>query len=75
MKFKYLSAAAMGLAVLMSSCDATDLKPWNNMTDASYWHTVTDLQLYANGLLGNFGGATAYGDDVTIQCAVHHWCP
>ena len=65
MKFKYISAAAMGLAVLMSSCDATDLKPWNNMTDASYWHTVTDLQLYANGLLGNFGGATAYGDDVS----------
>lgn len=73
MKFKYISSAAMALAVLMSSCDATDLKPWDSMTDASYWHTVTDLQLYANGLLGNFGGASVSGDavsDIMVQNSV-----
>lgn len=76
MKFKYLSAAAMGLAVLMSSCDATDLKPWDSMTDQSYWHTVTDLQLYANGLLQNFGGATVSGDavsDIMVQSSVNSY--
>ena len=66
----------MGLAVLMSSCDATDLKPWDSMTDQSYWHTVTDLQLYANGLLQNFGGATVSGDavsDIMVQSSVNNY--
>lgn len=72
MKLKYISSAALALAVLMSSCDATDLKPWDSMTDASYWRTVTDLELYANGLLGNFGGASVSGDavsDIMVQNA------
>lgn len=65
MKFKYLSASAMGIAVLLSSCDATDLKPWDSITDASYWNSVGDLESYANGLLGNLGGASAYGDQTS----------
>lgn len=59
MKFKYIpSAAALALSVMFSSCDVTDLKPLDSMTDASFWSTTTDLELYANGLLGNLGSAT-----------------
>lgn len=70
MKLKYLSAVAAALALTVSSCDVTDLKPWDSMTDASYWKTTQDLEMYANGLLGNFGGASVSGDatsDLFVQ--------
>lgn len=62
MKLKYISSIALGLGMAVSSCDVTDLSPLDSMTDASYWHTTTDLELYANGLLGNLGGASAWLD-------------
>lgn len=74
MKIKYLSAAAMGLTMLMTSCEYTDLKPWDSMTDASYWKTTQDLEMYANGLLGNFDGATISGD-VTSDLFVQSGAP
>lgn len=63
MKIKHISQLALGCALLFSACDATDLHPLDSLTDNSYWKTADDLQLYANGLLGNFGGASIYGDD------------
>ena len=44
-------SAAAGLT--LSSCDNfTDLSPIDTFTDQSYWRTVSDLELYANGLYG-----------------------
>ncbi|MCH5233308.1 MAG: RagB/SusD family nutrient uptake outer membrane protein [Muribaculaceae bacterium] len=63
MKIKYISALAVGLGLVMTSCDVTDLAPLDSMTDASYWHTTTDLELYANGLYGNLPGASISGDN------------
>lgn len=57
MKLKYLASVVLACGML-SSCDYTDLNPMSGFTDGSYWNSVQDLQLYANGLMGNFGGAT-----------------
>ena len=65
MKIKYLSALALAVGVVMQSCDVTDIRPFDSMTDASYWNSVSDLELYANGLLGNLGAATATGDQIS----------
>lgn len=65
MQLKYTSSVALALAALCTSCDVTDLKPLDSMTDASFWSTPADLELFANGRLGNFGGASVYGDQIS----------
>lgn len=55
----------MGIAALMQSCDVTDVSPFDVVTDNSYWNTTNDLELYANGLLGNLGGASVWGDQIS----------
>ncbi|MCD8313346.1 MAG: RagB/SusD family nutrient uptake outer membrane protein [Bacteroidales bacterium] len=56
-----LLTAIAGLA--MVSCKVTDLSPRDSFTDESYWNTVQDLELYANGLYGLLPGPDAYGDE------------
>ena len=62
MNFKYISSFLLGAGLLLTSCDVTNLGPLDSLTDESYWHSTTDLEIYANGLLGNLGGATISGD-------------
>lgn len=50
--------------IAFTSCkDVTDLSPIDSFTDESYWNTVDDLKLYANGLYDLLAGPDAYGDD------------
>ena len=63
MNIKYISTLAVGLGLVMTSCDVTNLAPWDSLTDASYWRTTTDLELYANGLYGNLPGPSISGDN------------
>lgn len=76
MKAKYISAAMLAVSALFTSCDVTDLSPLDSVTDKSFWNSTTDLELYANGLLGNLGGAGAYGDqfsDVFVNSTVDNY--
>lgn len=76
MKAKYISAAMLAVSALFTSCDVTDLSPLDSVTDKSFWNSTTDLELYANGLLGNLGGADAYGDqysDVFVNNTVDNY--
>lgn len=64
MKLKYL----IYLAIFTSSfaaCDVTDLSPRDSFTDESYWTSVNDLKLYANGLYGNLGAPIPNGDNIS----------
>lgn len=62
-KYKIL---AIGFAVaLLSACDVTELSPIDSLTDKSYWKSVNDLKLYANGLYGNLAGPNATGDNTS----------
>lgn len=63
MKIKYISALGVGLVLGMTSCDVTNLAPWDSLTDASYWRNPTDLELYCNGLYGNLPGPIISGDN------------
>jgi len=57
---------ATGLAMaIMSSCNVTDLSPIDSLTDKSYWNSVTDLELYANGLYGYLASPTSTGDNTS----------
>jgi hypothetical protein len=76
MKFKYIPAVALGLTALMQSCDVTELSPFDSMTDKSYWNSTADLELYANGLLGNLGQALVNGDqfsDVFVNSSTDNY--
>lgn len=52
MKLKYLLYSTVLLGSF-TACDVTDKYPIDSFTDESYWNTVQDLKLYANGLYGN----------------------
>ncbi len=51
--------------LFLVSCKVTDLSPIDTFTDESYWHSVNDLKLYANGLYGLLPSPSAYGDNVS----------
>ena len=61
MKLKYIASAVVACG-LLQACDYTDLKPLEGFSDPTFWNTVDDLELYATGLFGNFGGASSTGD-------------
>lgn len=61
-KYSWLLAATMGLGLLSSCQDPTDLNPKDSFTDKSYWTSVNDLKMYADAFYGNLGGA-GYGGD------------
>ncbi|MDL2256479.1 RagB/SusD family nutrient uptake outer membrane protein [Parabacteroides sp. OttesenSCG-928-K15] len=52
MKNKYI-AIFISFIGLMSSCSVTDIDPIDSLTDQSYWRSVADLQMYAEGFYGN----------------------
>lgn len=64
MKLKYLIYIAIFSGSLVA-CDVTDLSPIDSFTDESYWTSVNDLKLYANGLYGNLSAPTATGDNIS----------
>ncbi|SCD22151.1 SusD family [Proteiniphilum saccharofermentans] len=64
MKLKYLIYVAIFSGSLVA-CDVTDLSPIDSFTDESYWTSVNDLKLYANGLYGNLSAPTATGDNIS----------
>lgn len=65
MKIKNLLFITVFAGTALTSCNYTDLSPLDSFTDESYWNTVNDLKLYANGLYDNFGGPTAIADNVS----------
>ncbi|MCC8153518.1 MAG: RagB/SusD family nutrient uptake outer membrane protein [Tannerellaceae bacterium] len=64
MKIKYFTLIA-GLAGWMFSCDVTDIAPKYALTDASYWHNVSDLEIYANDLYTTLSEPSAELDNVS----------
>lgn len=62
MKLRYISIILAACA-LCSCKDALDLKPLDSFTDVSYWSTVNDLKLYANGLYTLLPGPSASLDN------------
>ena len=52
MKLKNIIVLAACFGAL-ASCNVTDISPIDSLTDKSYWKTVNDLKLYANGFYGN----------------------
>ena len=62
MKLRYISIIIAACA-LCSCKDALDLKPLDSFTDVSYWSTVNDLKLYANGLYTLLPGPSASLDN------------
>jgi hypothetical protein len=63
MKLKYF---LFGVAALIFvGCDVTDLAPTDTFTDKSYWKSVNDLKLYANGLYGILSSPSATLDNVS----------
>lgn len=63
MNIKYI-AIGSALAGLVS-CDVTDKFPTDSFTDENYWTSTKNLELYANGFLGNLGGANCHLDEQT----------
>ena len=64
MKIKHIFYWAILMGTL-GSCDVTNLSPKDSFTDETYWNTVNDLKLYANGLYGNISSPKADGDKET----------
>lgn len=64
MKLKYLIYIAI-FSGSLAACDVTDLSPIDSFTDESYWTSVNDLKLYANGLYANLSAPTPTGDNVS----------
>lgn len=66
MKMNYKSLlVALSALFALSSCNVTDLTPTDSFTDATYWRTTSDLELYANNFYKNLGGADAFYDNNT----------
>lgn len=67
MKLKYILCMA-AFAGAFTACDVTDKSPIDSLTDASYWRTVQDLKLYANGLYGNLDAPSVTKDNTSDNC-------
>lgn len=63
MKFKNILFVTVLAGSAMVSCDYTDLSPIDSITDQTYWSSVNDLKLYANGLYGLLSSPTSTGDN------------
>ncbi|MCC8094185.1 MAG: RagB/SusD family nutrient uptake outer membrane protein [Tannerellaceae bacterium] len=65
MKLKYI-ALLISLEGIFYSCSVTDISPIDSLTDASYWNSVSDLELYANNLYeASFQGPSATLDNIS----------
>ena len=72
MKLKYVICLA-AFASAFSACDVTDKSPIDSLTDASYWRTVNDLKLYANGLYSNLDAPSVTKDNVSDNCVTTNY--
>lgn len=72
MKLNYIIYVA-AFASLLSACDVTDKSPIDSLTDASYWRTVSDLKLYANGLYTNLDAPSVAKDNVSDNCVTTNY--
>lgn len=67
MKLKYI-VTFLGLAGFITSCDVTDLSPKDALTDATYWNTPSDLELYSNRLYEKLTGPGVDKDNTSDNC-------
>lgn len=65
MKIRNILFMTVFAGAAMTSCDYTDLSPIDSITDKSYWSSVNDLKLYANGLYGHLSSPTSTGDNTS----------
>lgn len=72
MKLRYIMYMAAFTGVF-SACYVTDKSPIDSMTDASYWKTVQDLKLYANGLYGNLDAPSVTKDNTSDNCVTTNY--
>lgn len=72
MKLKYIMYMA-AFAGVFSACDVTDKSPIDSLTDASYWKTVQDLKLYANGLYDNLDAPSVTKDNTSDNCVTTNY--
>lgn len=70
LKYIMYTAAFTGL---LTACDVTDRSPIDSLTDASYWTSVQDLKLYANGLYGNLDGPSVTKDNTSDNCVTTNY--
>lgn len=57
----------------ISSCDITDKSPLDSLTDKTYWRTVSDLKLYANGLYNNLSAPGVSKDNESDNCVTTNY--
>ncbi|PXV66757.1 putative outer membrane starch-binding protein [Dysgonomonas alginatilytica] len=67
MKFKNL-LYILGFAGIVASCEVTDIDPLDAVTDATYWSSVSDLQLYANSFYTNLSEPAVDKDNTSDNC-------
>lgn len=72
MKLNYILYVA-AFASFFSACDVTDKSPIDSLTDASYWRTVSDLKLYANGLYDNLDAPSVAKDNISDNCVTTNY--
>lgn len=72
MKLRYIMYMAAFTGVF-SACYVTDKSPIDSMTNASYWKTVQDLKLYANGLYGNLDAPSVTKDNTSDNCVTTNY--
>lgn len=65
MNIKHILFASVLGGMALTSCDYTDIDPIDSFTDQSYWKSLSDLELYANGLYGLLSSPTATGDNAS----------
>lgn len=58
----------IGFAGIISSCEVTDISPLDSVTDATYWSSVSDLQLYANNFYTNLTAPGVDKDNTSDNC-------
>ncbi|GAE21611.1 putative outer membrane protein [Bacteroides pyogenes JCM 10003] len=74
MKVKYILAVA-SITCAVAACDVLDIAPLDTLTDKSYWTTVNDLKLYANGFYNNLDAPSVNKDDVSDNCVTTNYAP
>lgn len=63
----------IAIAGIFASCSVTDKTPIDSLTDASYWKTVQDLKLYANGFYNNLDAPSVTKDNTSDNCVTTNY--
>ena len=61
------------MRAFFTACDVTDKSPIDSLTDVSYWKTVQDLKLYANGLYNNLDAPSVTKDNTSDNCVTTNY--